>query len=229
MSGSTEADSFFRREPRQARSREMVARILAASRTLLERDGLQRLTTNHIAREAGVDIASLYQYFASKEAILYTLAEHWVQQVQAVYARHRETFASDARAKPMLQSLRDIFVELEGLPDNEWNWKHLAPPMSIVPVLRELEDEHETVTASFWAAWLRRQGVDWPDAQLEAFARMLYVQIDSALTLAGRMSAEQGAWVRRWQRRQTVALLRECFPRRRRTGLQQTGSAAQSR
>lgn len=214
---NTEADNaFFRREPRQARSREMVARILAASRTLLERDGLQRLTTNHIAREAGVDIASLYQYFASKEAILYTLAEQWVQQVQAVYARHRSAFAPDASAKPMLQSLRDIFNELEGLPDNEWNWKHLAPPMNVVPVLQELEAEHETATASFWAAWLRAHGVDWPDARLDAFARMLYVQIDSALTLAGRMSSEQGEWVRRWQRRQTVALLRECFPRRRR-------------
>ncbi|MGA0612424.1 TetR/AcrR family transcriptional regulator [Caldimonas sp. KR1-144] len=212
----TEADSsFFRREPRQARSREMVTRILAAARVLLERDGLQRLTTNHIAREAGVDIASLYQYFASKEAILYTLAEQWVQQVQGVYARHRAAFASGDDKTPMLRSLRDVFDELEGLPGNDWNWKHLAPPMAIVPVLRELEAEHETVTAAFWAAWLRHHGVSWPDERLEAFARMLYVQIDSALTLAGRMPPEQARWVRRWQRRQTFALLRECFPRRR--------------
>lgn len=211
-----EADSaFFRREPKQARSREMVARILAASRTLLERDGLQRLTTNHIAREAGVDIASLYQYFASKEAILYTLAEHWVQAVQGVYSRRRAQFEAGTDVTPMLLSLRDVFDELEGLPGNEWNWRHLAPAMTIVPVLRELEAEHETVTASFWSAWLRHHGVTWADAQLDAFARMLYVQIDSALTLAGRMPPEQAVWVRRWQRRQTLALLRECFPRRR--------------
>lgn len=210
-----DAAEFFRREPRQARSREMVARLLAAARALLERDGLQRLTTNHIAREAGVDIASLYQYFASKEAILYTLAEHWVVQVQGVYARHREHFSAEPRA-PMLQSLRDIFNELEGLPGNDWNWKHLAPAMSIVPVLCELEAQHETRTAEFWSAWLREYGVRWDAPRLDAFARMLYVQIDSALTLAGRMTPEQARWVHRWQRRQTFALLRECFPRRRR-------------
>mgnify|MGYP003411627314 CR=1 FL=1 len=42
-----------------------------------------------VMREAGVDIASLYQYFSGKEAILYTLAEAWIQDVQAVYARHQ--------------------------------------------------------------------------------------------------------------------------------------------
>jgi AcrR family transcriptional regulator len=208
-------EPFFRRAPRQARSRELVARILGATCVLLERDGLQRLTTNHIAREAGVDVASLYQYFASKEAILYTLCEQWVERVQAVYDRHLAALAQPA---PMLGSLRAVFADLVALPGNEWNWTHLAPAMAIVPVLRELEEAHEARTARFWMAWLRRHGVHWDDDRLEAFARMFYVQIDSALTLAGRLPPAQARWVRRWQRRQSVALLRECFPRRRRTG-----------
>lgn len=210
-------EEFFRRPPRQARSRQLVARILGATRELLERDGLQKLTTNHIARAAGVDVASLYQYFASKEAVLYTLAEQWVQQVQAVYARR---LAAMAQETALVGSLRAIFAELDGLPGTDWNWKHLAPAMAVVPVLRDLEAEHETQTAKFWMAWLRGHGVRWDKVRLEAFARMFYVQIDSALTLAGRMPPAQAHWVRRWQRRQTVALLRECFPRRRdRTGL----------
>lgn len=205
-------EAFFRKLPRQARSRELVARILGATRDLLERDGLQKLTTNHIAREAGVDVASLYQYFGSKEAVLYTLAEQWVQQIQAIYARRLATLEQDTA---LVASLRAIFAELDGLPGTAWNWKHLASAMAVVPVLVELEAEHETRTAQFWMAWLRRHGVAWDDARLEAFARMFYVQIDSALTLAGRLPAEQARWVQRWQRRQTLALLRECFPRRR--------------
>ncbi|MFT3956722.1 MAG: TetR/AcrR family transcriptional regulator [Piscinibacter sp.] len=204
-------EAFFRKPPRQARSRELVARLLGAARSLLERDGLQRLTTNHIAREAGVDVASLYQYFGSKEAVLYTLAEQWVEQVQAVYARHLGLLDG---GHSLVVSLRAIFAELDGLPDSDWNWKHLAPAMAVVPVLRELEAEHEARTAHFWMAWLRRHGVPWDDTRLEAFARMFYVQIDSALTLAGRLPGAQAHWVRRWQRRQSIALLRECFPRR---------------
>lgn len=208
-------EAFFRKPPRQARSRELVARLLGAARTLLERDGLQRLTTNHIAREAGVDVASLYQYFASKEAILYTLAEQWIEQVQAVYARHLAALTSTQGAQTLVGSLRAIFADLDGLPDGDWSWEHLAPAMAVVPVLRELEADHETRTAQFWMAWLRHHGVGWDDMRLEAFARMFYVQIDSALTLAGRLPRAQAQWVRRWQHRQSIALLRECFPRHR--------------
>jgi AcrR family transcriptional regulator len=206
---------FFRRAPLQARSRELVARLLGATCTLLERDGLQRLTTNHIAREAGVDVASLYQYFASKEALLYTLAEQWFDQVQAVYARHLEAMATEPVKQGLLPSLRAVFTDISSLPRYEWNWRHLAPAMAVVPVLRELEAAHETRTVQFWVFWLRYQGVGWETSRVEAFARMFYMQIDSAYKLAGRLPPEQAQWIRHWERRQTIGLLRECFPRRR--------------
>ena len=47
----------MRRQPKQRRSREMVDRIPeAAAATLVER-GLEYTTTNHIADQAGVNIA----------------------------------------------------------------------------------------------------------------------------------------------------------------------------
>ena len=210
---ASDAETFYRNLPRQARSRERVERILHATRRLLERGGLQRLTTNHIAREAGVDIASLYQYFSGKEAILYTLAEAWIQDVQAVYARHQALILA---GQPLVVSLRTILAEVDGLPENDWNWQHLAGPMTIVPVLIELESRHEAVTTAFWTAVLRWYGAQGDDDRLEALARMFYVQIDSALTLAARLPDAQAAHVRHWQRRQSVALLRECLPRRQR-------------
>lgn len=210
---ASDAETFYRNLPRQARSRERVERILHATRRLLERGGLQRLTTNHIAREAGVDIASLYQYFSGKEAILYTLAEAWIQDVQAVYARHQALILA---GQPLVVSLRTILAEVDGLPENDWNWQHLAGPMTIVPVLIELESRHESVTTAFWTAVLRWYGAQGDDDRLEALARMFYVQIDSALTLAARLPDAQAAHVRHWQRRQSVALLRECLPRRQR-------------
>lgn len=204
------AESFYRRLPRQARSRERVARILQATRTLLERDGLQRLTTNHIAREAGVDIASLYQYFSGKEAILYTLAESWVRGVQAIYERHQALIRA---GQPLVTTLRAIGAEIVATPDTDWNWRHLAAPMMILPRLRELEAEHEALTTAFWTAVLRWYGATGSAARVEALARMAYVQTDSALTLAARLPPEQAALVWRWQRRQAVALLREVLPR----------------
>ncbi|MET0282890.1 MAG: TetR/AcrR family transcriptional regulator [Polyangiales bacterium] len=48
----------------------MVDAILTAARLLVVKHGLENLTTNAVARLAGVSIGSLYQYFPSKRAIV---------------------------------------------------------------------------------------------------------------------------------------------------------------
>jgi len=59
-----------RKTPRQERSRATVDALLEATTDILIREGYARLTTNRIAERAGVNIASLYQYFPGKEAIV---------------------------------------------------------------------------------------------------------------------------------------------------------------
>ena len=59
-----------RKTPRQDRSRATVEALLEATTDILAREGYAKLTTNRIADRAGVNIASLYQYFPGKDAIL---------------------------------------------------------------------------------------------------------------------------------------------------------------
>jgi AcrR family transcriptional regulator len=59
-----------RKTPRQERSRATVEALLEATTDILVREGYAKLTTNRIAERAGVNIASLYQYFPGKEAIV---------------------------------------------------------------------------------------------------------------------------------------------------------------
>lgn len=59
-----------RRSPQQQRAREKVELIFEATVRILEKEGLEALTTNHIAAVAGISIGTLYQYFPDKEAIL---------------------------------------------------------------------------------------------------------------------------------------------------------------
>ncbi len=63
-----------RKAPTQARARGTVDAILQAAAYILTRHGTLGFTTNKIAERAGVNIASLYQYFPSKEAVLVELA-----------------------------------------------------------------------------------------------------------------------------------------------------------
>jgi AcrR family transcriptional regulator len=62
-----------RRVPRQARGAATFNAILDATAHLLEEAGPEVLTTNLVAELAGVNIATLYQYFPSKESILLAL------------------------------------------------------------------------------------------------------------------------------------------------------------
>ena len=72
-----------RRVPRQARSKQRVEDILdAASRLVLER-GVDALSTRSIAEAAAVPVASLYQYFSDKEAVLLSLVERDMAEMDA--------------------------------------------------------------------------------------------------------------------------------------------------
>jgi AcrR family transcriptional regulator len=67
-----------RKRPVQARSARLVADILEAAARVLARQGARRFTTVRVAEEAGVSIGSLYQYFPSKEALLFRLqTDEW--------------------------------------------------------------------------------------------------------------------------------------------------------
>lgn len=83
-----------RKEPKQARARATIEAILAAAAQILVQDGLEAATTNSIAQRAGVSIGSLYQYFPSKEAVIFALVERHVQkmqrQLEEVIAQHGE-------------------------------------------------------------------------------------------------------------------------------------------
>jgi AcrR family transcriptional regulator len=64
-----------RRTPTQARSRERVERILEAAAKILVTRGVHELSTRSVAAAAAMPVASLYQYFADRDAILLALAE----------------------------------------------------------------------------------------------------------------------------------------------------------
>jgi AcrR family transcriptional regulator len=80
-----------RKTPRQERSRATVEALLEATADILIRQGYAKLTTNRIAERAGVNIASLYQYFPGKDAIV---------------AELRRRHGTDQRA-----ALRQVFAE----------------------------------------------------------------------------------------------------------------------
>lgn len=72
-----------KKRPVQERSRATFVALVDACTWLLPRLGYAGTTTNHIAARAGVNIASLYEYFPGKDAIVAQVAERLVERVLA--------------------------------------------------------------------------------------------------------------------------------------------------
>ena len=86
----------LRRVPRQARSRERLARMLDAAEELLVAEGPGALTTTRVAAAAGVSVGSLYQYLPDKEAIVEALAGRYLAEFEGLM----EALAEEASAAP---------------------------------------------------------------------------------------------------------------------------------
>ncbi len=70
-----------RKLPAQRRSQQTFEAIVESATLLLPILGYAGTTTNHIAERAGVNIASLYEYFPGKDAIVAQVAERLVRRV----------------------------------------------------------------------------------------------------------------------------------------------------
>lgn len=72
-----------RRIPSQIRSRDKVDKIIRVSARIIEEEGIEAFTTNRIAKRAGVGVASVYEYFENKDAILARVLEHELEELSS--------------------------------------------------------------------------------------------------------------------------------------------------
>jgi AcrR family transcriptional regulator len=72
-----------RRTPVQRRSRERFQRILRAAEQLVVSRGVEALSTREVAQLADIPVATLYQYFADRDAIISALIERHVTSIDA--------------------------------------------------------------------------------------------------------------------------------------------------
>jgi AcrR family transcriptional regulator len=78
--------------------------ILAGAEKVLNRDGLDAVTTARVAEVAGVSVGSLYQYYPNKEAIFGALLERSIDQ----YYQTMKVALEATRALPFDQAMRHI-------------------------------------------------------------------------------------------------------------------------
>lgn len=94
-----------RKEPVQERSRLRFERILHEATGLIDARGVDAVSMKDIAAAAEISIASLYQYFPDKAAIIATLADRFYREGQTCI---QALFASVKTAEELTEALNGM-------------------------------------------------------------------------------------------------------------------------
>lgn len=137
MAGKSPARSSRSRAGTYARGTETRLRIIETALEVFGAVGFEEASTRVIADRAGVNLAALHYYFASKQGLYHACAEHiaaYGETVIAPFVTRIETALADPRMTPrrlrtLLREVLDALAERLVSPND--------PPSWIAFVLRE--------------------------------------------------------------------------------------------
>jgi len=139
------------RQPQQERSRLRVEAILEGALALVVEHGAEALAMREVARRAGVQISSIYQYFPSKSAIIRELAKRDLMRVRLLLQDAVASLLGGHAGSPppvatAVHHLVDAyFAHYRDQPDALAVWAGAQSD----PSLRELDLEDTRSTAEF--------------------------------------------------------------------------------
>jgi AcrR family transcriptional regulator len=165
----------IKRTPVQARSRKIKATIMEAAHNVMRERGIRAITTNSIAEHAGIKVASIYDYFPNKEAIIAEIYEEKLADVRAFL-----DVASLEIEKANWQKQTGDLIR------NMWTYQlGIGLDRTIVDASYYYEDllriarAHSQLFASNYARLLRRLGSQWSDAMLVDLGISIYTLVNA--------------------------------------------------
>ena len=102
-------DITLKKHAKQKRSIATVGALVEAAAYILRHDGPGGFTANKVAEKAGVNIASFYQYFPNKEALLFHITQlTWEKQLAKLSPILSQNGA--APASKLRDFIREFFI-----------------------------------------------------------------------------------------------------------------------
>ncbi len=152
-------DAPKRRRPKQKRSRETVEAILQGAIRVMERGGFEAFNVHAIAKEAEVNVATLYSYFANKHKLLETLTQN---QLNERIAMLEDAFAKAKAAPDWISSICDSIIDLARLRANQAGSVALRQALHASPQLWELDQDGNRIAARMVADLLEQRATPCP-------------------------------------------------------------------
>lgn len=177
-----------RSAPVQGRSKERSKKIMDVTSELLERVGLDDLTTVLIAKEVGISVGSLYHYFPNKHAILYAMASEWLEEVEKVLTTISAWDIENIGLNNLLEQM--LALNLKAYKKQKAILT-LVQAMFSVPELRELDAEHDDLVISHMASLFKRMGIQSHIKERERLGRLYLETSHSAFLVIVNQNPER--------------------------------------
>jgi len=169
---ATPAHLQLRKQPKQQRTRSLIESVFDATQAILNEQGVASVNTNLVAEKAGIDVASLYQFFANKESILYLLAKRKLEQIAATL----EQFELHHSQLDFYLFFGKLYRELHLEPTRHPGFIQLNPLWQQNADFMFLANQHQQRCIDFLCRQLRRYGSIWPNEALRALCTHIYFE-----------------------------------------------------
>ncbi len=130
-----------RKIAKQRRSQQKIDLILQTTFQMLSQQSAAVITTNAIAKTAGISIGTLYQFFPNKDAIFYQLYKDWLAKTRKRLVALDQAIAADLSVSDCIDVLLEALAGSDDV-NSRANWQ-LRRAMATSEALVELETQHQ--------------------------------------------------------------------------------------
>lgn len=179
-----------RKAPQQARSREMVAKIVSTTAVLLHKHAPEEITTNLIAEKAGISKGSIYQYFANKDQMVNAAIEQLAAEQAPVIEDMLRANTLD-RPESAMESSIDILIDytianrrlLRYLAERPDQMRTLENVSGLNATLLAMTKLHMTHYRSHYRDELSTSALAWLFFNMAVATTMRYIESDDPIRL----------------------------------------------
>ena len=178
-----------RKQPSQLRSRVKVESILNATRSILINDGLEKLTTNLVAKRADMSVGSLYQYFPNKFAIISELFNQWLMTARNELLQLSELpnqYPTATKSELVKIALDAFYTEESGNEEQLKLEQELVKASDLYSELNELDEQQGQIIADILADLFILLGAKISKAELQDLGLYIYSTHNSIEMLTHR-------------------------------------------
>ena len=194
MSSARSVELLEKNKPQQERAKRTYEAILASAAKLLVEVGIERISTNLIAEEAGITVPALYRYFPNKYAVLNALGAALMDRQNAVSQAWLEEHVDPENPLALVDELYELLEATYRVTLEQTGGVEIIQSLRAVAPLREVRlQSHALVASEFQEAMVEVLG----ETHREALALTARVAVDSGYAVVEmaledeRLPAEQ--------------------------------------